>query len=176
MEEFFSAGVYRCEIKKLKRHFLPRAAKFAAIKLCIMDYNLGESIMRNKTFTIVYWASTSLLMMLASVSNADTVINNYGTSNNQPQQASQPNQPNQQNQQNSENNSNFDPRVPPAGSYSTSNADGSSEQLYTTGQNQPYYVDNPNAQSSTTPTQVFVQPTMPTPSPTPTPTPTPLKR
>lgn len=36
----------------------------------------------------------------------------------------------------------YDPRVPPAGVYSTRNSDGSSNTVYTTGEKKPYYVDN----------------------------------
>jgi hypothetical protein len=95
---------------------------------------------------------------LSAIASADTVINNYG-SNSQPQdqQQSQP--------QNSSNSNNYDSRIPPAGAYSTTNSDGSSQQLYTTGQKKPFYADNPNSQTPTP--QVFVQPTIPSPTPTP---------
>jgi DNA segregation ATPase FtsK/SpoIIIE-like protein len=55
-----------------------------------------------------------------------------------------------------------DPRVPPAGSYVVKNGDGSSNDVYTTGDKKPYYVDNPCANGgsggTSLPPQVFVQP------------------
>ena len=56
-----------------------------------------------------------------------------------------------------------DPRVPPAGSYVVQNANGSSNNIYTTGDKKPYYVDNPcgsanGGGSANLPPQVFVQP------------------
>jgi hypothetical protein len=52
-----------------------------------------------------------------------------------------------------------DPRVPPAGAYKIEHGDGSSEEVYTTGEKKPYYVDNCNNQA-TPPImpQVYVQP------------------
>lgn len=51
----------------------------------------------------------------------------------------------------------YDPRVPPAGVYHTSNAD-----TYTTGEKKPYIVDNNCNNNSAQPTpQVYVQPNMP---------------
>ena len=56
-----------------------------------------------------------------------------------------------------------DPRVPPAGVYSSRSSDGSTNTLYTTGDKKPYYVDNPcsnnnAAMNNLPPPQVLVQP------------------
>ena len=54
-----------------------------------------------------------------------------------------------------------DPRVPPAGTYTTKNADGSTTTTYTTGDKKPYYVDNPcqqNTNNNNTNPQVYVLP------------------
>lgn len=60
-----------------------------------------------------------------------TVINN---STGQPQQAAPQCGGNQNNI--------YDPRVPPEGAYVVKNGDGTSNQIYTTGEKKPYYVDN----------------------------------
>lgn len=53
-----------------------------------------------------------------------------------------------------------DPRVPPAGTYSIKNNDGTTTQLYTTGETKPYIVDNNCGSSSSSSVQpnVFVTP------------------
>jgi hypothetical protein len=43
---------------------------------------------------------------------------------------------------NCNNNIQTDPRVPPAGAYTLHNQDGSSNDVYTTGETKPYIVDN----------------------------------
>ncbi|MEO8400424.1 MAG: hypothetical protein ABI597_01340 [Gammaproteobacteria bacterium] len=59
------------------------------------------------------------------------------------------------------NNVTTDPRVPPAGVYSTRNGNGTSNTIYTTGETKPYIVDNncnSNAYPSAVQPNVYVQP------------------
>ena len=44
----------------------------------------------------------------------------------------------------------IDPRVPPAGAYTIKHSDGSYDQLYTTGQTQPYAIDNGGGNNNST--------------------------
>lgn len=74
---------------------------------------------------------------------ATTVINNYGTA---PSEQGPP--PPAQAPCNGNQNNIYDPRVPPAGAYVIQNGDGSSNQIYTTGEKKPYYVDNPCGQNN----------------------------
>ena len=99
-------------------------------------------IKANITALVVFLATTTLVQ-------ADNVVVNNNTA--------PPAQPAQQcggNQNNI-----YDPRVPPAGSYVIKNSDGSSQDLYTTGEKKPYYVDsNCNQAQTTTQPNVWVQP------------------
>lgn len=73
--------------------------------------------------------------------------------NNNQNSANRPAQPTQQCGGGNQNDV-YDPRVPPAGAYDIKHADGSSEQLYTTGEKKPYYVDDYCNQT----TSPYVQP------------------
>ena len=89
----------------------------------------------------------------------------YGTSNNPPSPPQQvaPQQGPQQPPapQCNANNTVTDPRVPPAGTYKVDHGDGSSEEVYTTGEKKPYYVDNNcNQNANAQVPQIFVQPTL----------------
>ena len=50
----------------------------------------------------------------------------------------------------------YDPRVPPAGSYIIKNSDGSSQQIYTTGENKPYFLNNNCNNNAIAPIQPYV--------------------
>ena len=109
----------------------------------------------------IFSAIVMLLPCHAAV--ASTIINNYGTSNNQPPAAMQPPPPPQQQQCNANNTIGTDPRVPPAGTYNIQHGDGSSEEVYTTGEKKPYYVDNTCNQNAIAP-QIYVQPNITNPN------------
>lgn len=49
----------------------------------------------------------------------------------------------------------YDPRVLPEGAYVIQNSNGSSNQLYTTGEKKPYYVDNSGCNSNVAPVQPY---------------------
>ncbi|MHB1947027.1 MAG: hypothetical protein ACYCQI_02790 [Gammaproteobacteria bacterium] len=100
-----------------------------------------------------------VLICLSQIASADPVIINNNTNPAPQQQAQQ--QP-QQAPCRANQNDIYDPRVPPAGVYSTRFQDGSSSTVYTTGEKKPYITDN-NCGSSTT--QPIVQPYINTPSP-----------
>jgi hypothetical protein len=98
---------------------------------------------------------TVLVAAYAQFASANVVINN----NSSPQQDSQPQQP----ACSGDMGTSTDPRVPPAGVYTSRNSDGSSNTLYTTGDKKPYYVDNPcnnnnAAMNNPQQPQVIVQP------------------
>lgn len=59
----------------------------------------------------------------------------------------------------------YDSRVPPAGVYTTREADGSSNTTYTTGEKKPYYVDNNCNNAPTPPIQPIIQPNVNLPTP-----------
>ncbi|MDR3476563.1 MAG: hypothetical protein P4M14_00850 [Gammaproteobacteria bacterium] len=111
----------------------------------------------NKISKIAYVVAV-LIAAYTQFANANVVINN----NTNPPSDSQPQQP----ACSGDMGTSTDPRVPPAGVYTSRNSDGSSNTLYTTGDKKPYYVDNPcnNNAAVNTPQQpqVIVQPTMPT--------------
>ena len=65
----------------------------------------------------------------------ETIINNNVAPAAQPAQ-------NTANNQNNNSNNNYDPRVPPAGTYHVDNGNGTSSDIYTTGQKQPFIVDS----------------------------------
>ena len=94
--------------------------------------------------------SVSIFLLCSQAVFAETIINNNnGTANSNPSQPIQQCGGNQTNI--------YDPRVPPAGSYVIQNGNGSSTDLYTTGEKKPYYVDsNCNNTSSNTPVQPYV--------------------
>ena len=90
----------------------------------------------------------SIFLLTNQAVLADTIINNSnssGSAKSQPVQQCGGNQ-----------NNIYDPRVPPAGSYIIQNSDGSSNQLYTTGEKKPYYVDSNCNNTSTAPAQPYV--------------------
>ncbi len=90
-----------------------------------------------------------------------TVINN---STSQPQQQAAP-------QCGGNQNNIYDPRVPPAGAYVVQNGNGTSNQIYTTGEKKPYYVDNYCNQPNNVQPYAFFQPSGPGPGPGPHPHP-----
>lgn len=94
---------------------------------------------------------SGLMIFFASIALAhaeNVVINNN---------SSAPSQPIQQCGGGNQNNI-YDPRVPPAGSYVIKNSDGSSQDLYTTGEKKPYYVDSNCNQQQVAQPNVWVQP------------------
>jgi hypothetical protein len=105
--------------------------------------------------------SALLTLFSCQTALAETIINNYGTANNQPpaQAMQAPPPPSQCNS----NSVSTDPRVPPAGTYNIQHGDGSSEEVYTTGEKKPYYVDNNCGQNAAAP-QVYVQPNLMSPT------------
>lgn len=79
-----------------------------------------------------------------------TIINNNNNNSN----------PTPQNNSSCNNNITTDPRVPPAGVYSTKNSDGSGQTTYTTGETKPYIVDN-SCNNSPVIQPYVIQPTVP---------------
>ncbi len=96
---------------------------------------------------------TALFICIASstVTQAgNVIINNNAPAPSQPAQPTQPTPQCGGNQNNI-----YDPRVPPAGSYVIKNSDGSSQDLYTTGEKKPYYVDSNCGQQQTVQPYVY---------------------
>lgn len=102
-----------------------------------------------------------LLICLSQIVSADPVIINNNTNTAPPQQAAPQDNSQQLPPCRANQNDIYDPRVPPAGVYSTRFQDGSSSTVYTTGEKKPYITDN-NCGSSTSP---IVQPYVNMPSP-----------
>lgn len=99
-----------------------------------------------KIKTSIQCLAALLMISHASYSPAvQTVINNNIST--PPAQPAQPSST-------CNNGPSYDPRVPPAGAYIINTGNGSSQQLYTTGETKPYIVDN-NCNSQQTP---IVQP------------------
>jgi hypothetical protein len=106
--------------------------------------------------TAIYSALLSLFSCHTAI--ASTIINNYGSASSQPPAQAMQAPPPPPSQCNS-NSVSTDPRVPPAGTYNIQHGDGSSEEVYTTGEKKPYYVDNNCGQNANTiAPQVYVQP------------------
>jgi len=82
-----------------------------------------------------------LVVSQSAFAGGNVTINNNNSSPATPPQPTQP-------QCGGNQNNVYDPRVPPAGSYVIHNNDGSSDQLYTTGEKKPYYVDNSGCNNS----------------------------
>ncbi len=103
--------------------------------------------MRISTKLHVFCLSVCLAMSHHAFAEGNVTINNNTSA---PPQAPAPVQQCGGNQNNV-----YDPRVPPAGSYIIQNSDGSSNQLYTTGEKKPYYVDNSGCNSNVAPVQPY---------------------
>jgi hypothetical protein len=95
---------------------------------------IGENMKNLLKVTLVACTLNLAYVSLALADPSQPVIIN--NNNSQPQASSQPScAPANQNNI-------YDSRVPPAGAYYTRNADGSGQQVFTTGEKKPYIVDN----------------------------------
>lgn len=112
------------------------------------------------------WVIVFLATSQAYAQNAPIIINNNQTAPAPQQSQQQASQPGSGSGGcNANQNDIYDPRVPPAGAYNTKNSDGSSEQLYTTGEKKPYITDNNCGSSSQQPIiQPYVNFQPPTPA------------
>ena len=100
------------------------------------------------------------MMSHAGFAQNHVTINNNTGQPMPPDTAPPPPQQQQPQCANANQNNIYDPRVPPAGVYTTRNGDGASSTTYTTGEKKPYIVDN-NRNGSSSPQampQVYVQP------------------
>lgn len=126
-----------------------------------MNYIKGMNMLELNPKLLVIFSATILSALTFDYANADqTVINNnYGG------QAAP-----------SANNSPCNPYAPPsgAGTYNVKNSDGGSNNIYTTGNKQPYLVDGcNNNNSNNVQPYVYAQPPGPGPKPGPRPGPAP---
>lgn len=97
------------------------------------------------------------LLALTQQANAEqSIVNNFSSAPAAPQQPQQASNP-----CNNNNNSNSNNTLRP-GAYTVNKGNGNSDNIYTTGDKQPYIVDNNCNQSNVQP-YVYVQPPMPGP-------------
>lgn len=84
---------------------------------------MGEFIMKKNKICLLVYASSFILLINNCLADPVIINNNY-------------------------NGPTTDPRVPPAGVYTTNTGNGSSQTTYTTGETKPYIVDPPGGNNS----------------------------